>query len=42
MHGVNGVSFNGGLGGRQRGERKADEDKSEQETFYGSFLSVLD
>jgi hypothetical protein len=42
MHRVNVIGFNGGLGGRQRGERKAGEDKSEQGTFHGSFLSVLD
>jgi hypothetical protein len=42
MHGVNVVGFDGRLGGRQRAERKAGEDKSEQGTFHGNFICGLD
>src|ERR1039458_3697595 len=41
MHGVNIVGFDGGLGGRTRAERQADEDKGEYGTFHDRFLSGL-
>jgi hypothetical protein len=40
MHGVNGVGFNGRLGGRQRAECQTGEKQREQGMFHGRILSI--